>query len=514
MNNSKNNNLIDGISFINNIVFLKAQSNHEAHILKALSDNDIKIILIAKASEEDFVCISINNTEATKAKELFANKDDLYPRSRWGRLSFQENLSIITIAGENMRGVPGTSSRLFNALGRNGVNIVAIAQGASEFSISVVVSERDADKAFSSVKEAFLLSNFRALNLFVVGTGLIGGVLVKQIQEEYQKLRNEQGIDIRVCGLANGANMILDKDGVDLLEWEKKIEQGGQTNIYEFVSKIKEFNLANSVFVDCTASEEIASMYATIFNNYISVVTPNKKANSGFFSEYKNLKDLAREKNVSFLYETNVGAGLPVINTLRDLLASGDKILKIEAVLSGTLSYIFNNFSTSEKLFSDIVVEAKERGYTEPDPRDDLNGMDVARKILILAREIGLPLEIKDIEIEPLISKKCEEANSIAAFFVNLKEVNNKFEQRRNEARAEEKVFRYIASLENGKAKVSLQIIGSDNPFYSLSGSDNMISFTTRRYHETPLVVKGPGAGSEVTAGGVLADIIRIAQYA
>jgi len=501
MKNQKTQSLIDGISSIDDVVLLTAENSQEQNILKILQDNNIKPLLITKASEDDLVYIVINNSKLSQVKELLGQG-----------ISFQENLSIITIAGENMRGVPGTSSRLFNALGRNGINVIAIAQGASEFNISVVVNEYDAQKALQSVQEAFSLANFRALNVFIVGTGLIGGVLLKQIQEEYNKLRNEHGIDIRVCGLANGDKMILAKDGINLLEWAGNIEKGIKTNMDEFILKIKEFNLANSVFVDCTASEEISSLYEAIINSHISIVTPNKKANSNLFSEYEKLKSLAKEKNISFLYETNVGAGLPVINTLRDLLASGDKVLKIEAVLSGTLSYIFNNFSTSDKLFSDIVSEAKEKGYTEPDPRDDLNGMDVARKILILAREIGLSLEIEDIEIEPLINKECEQAASIQEFFIKLKEVNNKFEQQRNKAKQEEKVFRYIASLENGKAKVSLQVVGRDNPFYSLSGSDNMIAFATRRYHETPLVVKGPGAGAEVTAGGVLADIIRIAN--
>ena len=503
--NNQNKNLIDGISAISDIALLKVGGNQKAHVLEVLLKASIEIILITKASEEDLVCIAINKLDINKVKELFLDNKDF-------SLSICEDLSIITIAGENMRGVPGTSSRLFHALGINGINVVAIAQGASEFNISVVVNSVDTDKALASIKEIFSLSNFQALNLFIVGTGLIGGMLLKQIQEESEKLKNEQGIDIRICGLANGEKMTLAQDGIDLLTWESQLSQGESTNIDEFINKIKEFNLANSVFVDCTASEKIASKYATVFYNHISVVTPNKKANSGLFNEYQKLENLAREKNVSFLYETNVGAGLPVISTLQDLLASGDKVLKIEAVLSGTLSYIFNNFSTSDDLFSDIVLKAKEKGYTEPDPRDDLNGMDVARKILILARVVGLPLEIEDIELDPLINKECEDADSIDAFFIKLKELNNKFEQLKDDAKKEDKVLRYIASLENGKAKVSLQIVGRDNPFYALSGSDNMISFATRRYSETPLVVKGPGAGSEVTAGGVLADIIRIAK--
>ena len=492
MNNQKNNNLIDGITSIDDVVLIKVKSSQEVHVLKILLDNNIHVILITKASEGDFVCIVVNKTEVDEVRDLLLGQDNL-------QLSFCENLSIITIAGENMRGVPGTSSRLFNALGRNGINIVAIAQGASEFNISVVVSARDKNKALHSLREAFAMSHFCALNLFIVGTGLIGGMLLKQIQEEHERLKNEHDIDIKICGLANGADMLLNKEGIHFLEWESQLSQGVKTDMSEFINKMKEYNLSNSVFVDCTANEKIASMYSVIFNNYISVVTPNKK-------EAK--KDYKKE----FLYETNVGAGLPVINTLRDLLASGDKILKIEAVLSGTLSYIFNNFSISNDMFSDIVAQAKEKGYTEPDPRDDLNGMDVARKILILARETGLPLEIEDVELEPLISQECLQASSIDEFFTKLKDVNNKFDQQRIEAKKQEKVFRYIASLENGKARVSLQIVGRDNPFYSLSGSDNMISFTTRRYHETPLVVKGPGAGSEVTAGGVFADIIRLAK--
>lgn len=509
---NNNDNLIQGISAISNIALIKLQGENvdkiESNILEKLIQDGIDSRLVAKAAQEDSICIAIKSDKIERTKKLFNGilKDNNVD------ISYQENLSIITIAGENMKGVPGTSGRLFSALARNGINVVAIAQGATEHNISVVIGKNDEQKAIKGIKEAFLLSNYRALNLFIVGTGLIGSVLLKQIKEESKKLREKKHIDIRLHGLANSEKMVLSKDGIDLYSWEKELEKGSETNMNKFITKIKEYNLANSVFVDCTASEQVSDLYEQVLNGYISIVTPNKKANSKEYDNYIKLKKLARAKNVSFLYETNVGAGLPVINTLRDLIASGDKITKIEAVLSGTLSYIFNTFSTSDEQFSNIVKVAREKGYTEPDPRDDLNGMDVARKILILARVVGIPLELDDVSIEPILSNECFDASSVEEFFVKLESENKKFDQSRTIAKQNNKVFRYIASLENEKAKVALKEVDNNHPFYSLSGSDNMISFSTERYHDTPLVVKGPGAGAEVTAGGVLADIIRIVK--
>jgi len=508
--------LVRGISYLSDISLIKVEAPQvklEARILKALASIDLEVVLITQAAKENSLCLAFKSEQAVKAQKVL--EEEFSNEIKSGQLepvSQENNLSIITIAGENMKGVPGVSGKLFTALAKNGVNVIAIAQGLSELNISVVVSSRDEAKALASIQDAFSLTHERVINLFLVGAGLIGSMLLKQIKEEYQNLREKHYLEIRLCGLAESDKMILAKDGISLENWENEMKKGKKTNIEEFLKKMDNYNLPNSVFVDCTASEDISGLYERVLKGYVSIVTPNKKANSGSFAEYENLKNLAREKNVSFLYETNVGAGLPVINTLRDLITSGDAILKIEAVLSGTLSYIFNNFSTSNDSFSAIVKKAQELGYTEPDPRDDLNGMDVARKILILARETGLPLEIKDVELKPLINQECENAESIPEFFKELLNMNQYFEAKKIAAQKENKVLRYIATLENKKAKVSLEAVGSDHSFYSLSGSDNMISFATKRYNNTPLVVKGPGAGAEVTAGGVLADIIRIAR--
>jgi bifunctional aspartokinase / homoserine dehydrogenase 1 len=339
------------------------------------------------------------------------------------------------------------------------------------------------------------------MNIFLVGTGLIGGTLLDQI--------NAQANIIHVIALANSEHTLFDDSRIDLTDWQSALEEStDDTDMAKFVSKMKSLNLKNSIFVDCTASEETQNYYEEILNAKISIVTPNKKANSSSFETYQMLKNTAAKNSVKFLYETNVGAGLPVISTLNDLVKTGDKIIKIEAVLSGTLSYIFNVF-TDKMPFSTVVQQAQKKGYTEPDPRDDLNGVDVARKILILARESGLSMEIDAIEIENLVPEAGREANSVEQFFVELKKADDKFAAMQNQAKCNNKKLRYIAKLEKGLATVSLQAIDKNHPFYDLSGSDNIVSFTTKRYKETPLVIKGPGAGAEVTAAGVFADILR-----
>lgn len=341
-------------------------------------------------------------------------------------------------------------------------------------------------------------SMHKKIHVFLVGPGLVGGTLLQQINEHSQ--------NVKVCGIINSHQAIFDPVGINLNQWKDELVKGQSIDLSQLVSKIKNFELKNSVLVDCTSSEKVVGIYKEALENKIAVVTPNKKAASGKLSEYRELQQLSQE--TPYLYEVNVGAGLPVISTLKDLIATGDKVIKIEAILSGTLSYIFNTYDGNTP-FSQVVKNAQEKGYTEPDPRDDLNGMDVARKILILAREAGVKLELSDVEVENLSPEPAQNASSVDEFFEKLSDYDHHFEGLIQKAKAEHKVLRYIASFENGKALVQLKPVNQNHPFYNMSGSDNIISYATKRYNETPIVIKGPGAGAEVTAAGVFADILK-----
>nr|MCU0347392.1 ACT domain-containing protein [Saprospiraceae bacterium] len=430
-------------------------------------------------------------------------------------LKIEENLSVIAIIGENMRYRPGISGRMFQALGKNGVNVVAIAQGSSELNISVVVAAADEAKAMNALHEAFFLSDTKELHLFMVGVGLIGSTLIEQIKEQAAFLKEKRGLELKIVGLTNSKQMLFDEDGIDLANWKELLsEKGEKLSLPQFVERMKGLNLSNSIFVDNTASAELPQFYEEILGSSISISTPNKQATSGPYEQYQRLKAVATRRGVPFLYETNVGAGLPVIGTLEDLITSGDRILKIEGVLSGTMSFIFNNFKPGDR-FSAIVREAKRLGYTEPDPRDDLGGADVRRKLLILAREAGLPLEASDVRIESILPQAAQDAPSVDAFFEELEKADAHFEKMAADAAAEGKALRMIASLDkaSGEATIGLRAVDASHPFYSLSGSDNMIVFTTERYKERPLVVRGPGAGAAVTAAGVFAEVVRIGGY-
>lgn len=513
--------IIKGISSMDKISLLSVQGSGlvgvvgvSMRLFGTLAKESISVILISQASSEHSICFAIESAKANQAKKAIEKEFQYEIRSReMDEVKVETSLSIVAIVGENMKHNPGTSGRMFSALGRSGININAIAQGSSELNISAVIHEQDIAKALNVLHEAFFLSDRKVLNLFLVGTGLIGKSLLNMIQKQFHQLAKQSQLEIHVVGIANTRKMLFNEDG---LPFEKAIDQmktsGDEMNLNAFMGTMIALNLSNSIFVDCTSSEEVTGFYESILSSNISIVTPNKKANSGSYEKYLQLKNAARKRGVKFLFETNVGAGLPVINTLNDLLISGDQVIGIEAVLSGTLNYIFSSYKKGDK-FSDVVKVAKEKGYTEPDPRDDLNGMDVARKILILSREAGLTLELADVEVENLVPEDCRAEMSVDLFFEKLSAHNETFEKLRATAESKNEKLRYMAVLENGKTKIRLGSVDSQHPFYSLSGSDNIILLTTERYHERPMVIRGPGAGAEVTAAGVFADIIRIGNY-
>lgn len=512
---------VKGISSIENVALVSLIGSGmvgvpgvASRLFGSLARNGINVILITQASSEHSItfAVSPNDTRAAAAtlKEEF--KREIQEREI-EKIATEENLSVVAIIGENMKQTPGIAGRLFNALGKNGINVAAIAQGSSELNISVVIGQPNLSKALNTLHEAFFLSDRKSLNIFLLGTGLIGGTLLQQIAQQFDYLLNERALKLNVVGIANSRNMAFDEEGIDLKNWRALIDfPGNNSSIEDFIDKMKSMNLSNSVFVDCTSNQDVIQYYEEILNASISIVTPNKLANSGKFANYTKLKKAANDHGCKFLYETNVGAGLPIISTMNDLKISGDKIRKIEGILSGTISYIFNNF-TGDAKFSDIVKQAKEKGLTEPDPRDDLNGMDVARKILILSREAGLTLEPEDVKLEPILPQSCFEVDSVEAFFIELEKNDAALTKIKDEAAAEGKVLRLIAMMEKGQAHIKLEKVGPDHPFYSLSGSDNIVSFTTKRYAERPLVVKGPGAGAEVTSAGVFAEIISISNH-
>jgi bifunctional aspartokinase / homoserine dehydrogenase 1 len=512
---------ITGISSIDEIALVNIQGSGmigvagiSGRLFTALSNNAISVILISQASSEHSICFSIDPKNSQRAIDVlekeFATEIGL---GHIDGISVEKNLSIIAIVGEGMKKSTGVSGKLFSVLGKNGINVVATAQGSSELNISVVISKSDLSKALNAIHGVFFQSETRSLNLFIVGVGLIGGTLIEQIRNQTRYLREEKLLNLNIAGLSNTKKMLLDPDGIKPENWRDRVmDEGVKTSLPAFVQRMIELNLPNSVFVDCTSDKDIVQYYHMLLDASISVVTPNKVANSGSYSEYIALQRTALQRGVKFLYETNVGAGLPIINTIQGLMASGDKFLKIEAILSGTLSYIFNNFG-GDKRFVDIVKEAKAKGFTEPDPRDDLSGADVGRKILILSREVGVALEPEEIKISQILPGNCLNAPTVDAFFQELEISNAYFAEMESNAAEKGEKLRYIATLENGKASIELKTVDASHPFYTLSGSDNIVSFTTERYKDRPLVIKGPGAGAEVTASGVFADIMSISSY-
>ncbi|MDR0474587.1 MAG: bifunctional aspartate kinase/homoserine dehydrogenase I [Treponema sp.] len=524
---------IRGISSVSNIALVRVQGSgmvgtagFSARLFGAMARRGINIILITQSSSEYTICFAVLPSDAAAAGE--SAKSEFEEEIAMGNIDLpviETDLSIIAVVGAKMRKTSGISGKIFHALGRNGISVVAIAQGSSEINISAVIARQDETKALNAIHEAFFLSGLRSVNLFILGTGLIGGTLLEQISVHREFLADKHKIRINIAGAADFGRMLLCTGGLDpknvkaVLKEESVPEaqdafEKPKTEVYSlgaFVSAMKSMNLPNTCFCDCTASDEVAGWYSDILQSSIAIVTPNKRANSGAFDYYKTITDFSRNRGIPYLYETTVCAGLPVISTLRDLFLSGDKVRRIEAVLSGTLSYIFNNFDGS-KPFSALVREAKARGYTEPDPRDDLNAIDAARKALILARECGLSLEFSAVEIEPILPPACFKAEGVDAFFTELEKSDADFETRRTAAVACGKALRYVAVIEESKAKLSLLPEDAGSPFLTLTDSDNIVVITTERYSALPMVIKGPGAGAQVTAGGIFADIVRIAK--
>jgi len=510
-------NPIKGISHIDGIALLTLEgsgmigvSGSSKRLFEVLSNENINVIFITQASSEHSICIGILNQEAENAQKAIDKTFELeIAQNKIDPCIVEKNLCIVALVGENMKNHQGLSGKMFSTLGKNNVNIRAIAQGASERNISVVINERDVKKALNTLHECFFEDNTKQLNLFVMGVGNVGEKFMEQINQQKKFLKDNLKINLRVIAISNSRKMLFDEEGITLKDWQNNLDNGETANKETFISNVKNLNLRNSIFVDITANEEVSQTYEHYLRDNIAVVTCNKIACSSAFENYSNLKRLSRKYNAPFLFETNVGAGLPIIDTLKHLIASGDKVNKIQAVLSGSLNFIFNNFSETYS-FHDVVKEAGVQGFTEPDPKIDLSGVDVARKILILIRESGYQMEIDAIQNNSFLPMECMKTTNNDDFFKSLTANSAHFENLLAEAKAKDSRLKFVATFENGKASVGLEFIPSDSPFYNLEGKDNIVQFYTERYVDQPLLIKGAGAGAAVTASGIFADVIRI----
>ena len=510
---------IKGISSINDTSLITVQGlgmvgviGVNYRIFKALAKNGISVFLVSQASSENSTSIGVRNADADLACEVL--NEEFAKEIEMGEISpilAEKDLATVAIVGENMKHTPGIAGKLFGTLGRNGINVIACAQGASETNISFVIEEKSLRKSLNVIHDSFFLSEYQVLNLFICGIGTVGGSLIEQIYCQRQKLMHENGLQLNVVGIADAKRALFSREGIDLADYRNKLAQEGKANSLETLrDEIIRMNIFNSVFVDCTASAAVASLYKDLLLHNVSVVAANKIAASSAYENYRELKQIARQRGVKYLFETNVGAGLPVINTINDLIHSGDKILKIEAVLSGTLNFIFNKIS-ADVPFSKTIRMAQEQRYSEPDPRIDLSGKDVIRKLVILAREAGYRLEQEEVEKHLFVPDDFFEG-SLDDFWQKVPALDEDFEKRRKVLEAENKHWRFVAKLENGKASVGLQEVGMNHPFYGLEGSNNIILLTSERYNEYPMMIQGYGAGASVTAAGVFADIMSIAN--
>ncbi len=516
-NNPQKNGAVKGISHIENISLITLEGGgmvgipgFSKRLFETLSQQKINVIFITQASSEYSICVGVYENDAPKAKlsleETFCVEIE---RKKIKPIHIESDLAIIAVVGESMKNHQGLSGQIFSALGKNNVNIRAIAQGSSEKNISAVINKKDAKKALNTLHEQFFEEKIKKLNLLVTGIGNVGERFLAQLHQQKNHLKEHLKLNIRVIGISNSKKMIFDKNGISLSNWKKELENGENASLDGFFNNAKLLNLRNSVFIDNTANEQVAAMYSNYLRESIAVVTCNKIACASNLENYKNLKRISRKYNAPFLFETNVGAGLPIIDTLKNLINSGDKIHKIQAVLSGSLNFVFNNFD-KKTTFQSVVMQAQKEGYTEPDPKIDLSGIDVARKILILARESGHSLELKDIQNQAFLPKETLETGDNQSFFDSLLKFENQFQEIYQKAASKNCRLKYVAEFLDGKANVGLQEIPPQHPFYNLEGSDNIVLFFTDRYSKNPLLIKGAGAGAEVTASGIFADVIRI----
>ena len=480
-------------------------------IFTALAGNGISVFMVSQASSENSTSIGVRDEDAPSAVEVlngeFAKEIEtgaMFP------MHAESGLATVAIVGENMKHTPGIAGKLFGTLGRSGISVIACAQGASETNISFVVDGQYLRKSLNVLHDSFFLSEYKVLNLFVCGVGTVGGKLIEQIKEQYEELKVNSRLKLNVVGIASSRRAIFDRDGLDLEHYREQLDQSAPSDNAHLREEVIGMNIFNSVFVDCTASKEVAALYQDFLEHNISVIAANKVAASSDYNSYQRLKRTALARGVKFRFETNVGAGLPIIGTINDLRNSGDKILKIEAVLSGTLNYIFNALS-ADTSFSQAVHQAKELGYSEPDPRIDLSGQDVVRKLVILAREAGYKVEQSDVEKQLFIPDSYFDG-TLEDFWTHLPELDADFEVRRQRLEAEGKRWRFVATMDHGATRVALQEVGVTHPFYNLEGSNNIVLLTTERYREFPMLIQGYGAGASVTAAGVFANIMSIAN--
>lgn len=515
---ANNDKPIKGISSINGTTLITVAGlsmvgviGVNRRIFTALADNGISVFMVSQASSENSTSIGVRDQDAAEAVEVlnseFAKEIEtgaMFP------MHAESGLATIAVVGENMKHVPGIAGKLFGTLGRAGISMIACAQGASQTNISFVVKSEHLRKALNAIHDSFFLSEYKVLNLFVCGVGTVGGQLLEQIHDQYEELKRTKRLKLNVVGIATSKKALFNRDGIDLANYRELLDDAPESNDKKLRDAIIEMNCFNSVFVDCTASKDVAEIYQPLLEHNISVIAANKIAASSSYEKYALLKETALARGVFFRYETNVGAGLPIIGTINDLRNSGDVILKIEAVLSGTLNFIFNELS-ADVTMSEAVRRAKEQGYSEPDPRIDLSGKDVIRKLVILAREAGYKVEKTDVEKHLFIPDEFFEG-SIEEFWKNLPQLDADFEARRKQLDAEGKRWRFVATFDHGKLSVALKEVDSTHPFYNLQGSNNIVALTTERYREYPMLIQGYGAGASVTAAGVFANIMSIAN--
>ena len=479
-------------------------------IFTCLADNGISVFLVSQASSENSTSIGVRDEDAEEAcRVLNAEFAKEIEDGAMFAMRAEQGLATVAIVGENMKHTPGIAGKLFNALGRSGISVIACAQGASETNISFVIDATHLRKALNVIHDSFFLSEYQVLNLFICGVGTVGGSLIEQIRHQQEKLMRELRLKLNVVGIASGHNAMFDRRGISLDNYREQLRDAAPSDIQRLHDEVIGMNIFNSVFVDCTASPDVAGLYRDFLDHNINVVAANKIAASGNYADYRELKKTAQLRGVKFLFETNVGAGLPIIRTINDLCNSGDRILRIEAVLSGTLNFIFNTIS-ADVPFSRTVAMAQEEGYSEPDPRIDLSGKDVIRKLVILAREAGYEVSQEDVEVHPLLPQKLFEG-TLDEFWKNLPSLDAEFEKRRQKLEQEHKAWRYVAKYADGHACVSLEEFSKDHSFYVLEGSNNIVMLTTERYHKYPMLIQGYGAGASVTAAGVFADIMSLA---